>query len=123
MFFTSVPTVILTSLIFFGVLKCEEMDDSSNIVLIIALNIFNLLKLYIMKFLDKLAAGESFVFYFYEGMTAYVNWLAHLSKIKPKESFHLNYGTLKTSLPLVTTLFGFYYSIVFQFTSKTLGQL
>ena len=32
---------------------------------------------FLLKYLDKLAAGESFVFQFYESMTAYINWLPH----------------------------------------------
>ena len=71
----------MTTLIFADVLLCEEMKESGSIVPTIALNILALVKFFFVKYLDKLAADESFVFHFYEGMTAYVNWLPHLSKI------------------------------------------
>ena len=80
-FFQSVPLLILSTLIFTGYLQCDEMLEGKSLVTTFAVNILSIVGLFATKYLDKLAADESFVFHFYEGMTAYINWLPHLNKI------------------------------------------
>ena len=75
--------------------------------------ILSVVSSFLFKYLDKMAAGESFVFQFYEGMTAYINWLPHLGKLQQEQGFHLNYGVIKSSLHIVTRLFGITHSIDF----------
>ena len=100
-----------------------ELSASFMIYLSLVITVLSVVISFLFKYLDKLAAGERFVFQFYEGMTAYINWLPHLSKIQLEPGCHLNFGVLKTSLSFVTILFGAYYSIDFKFTQASLSFL
>jgi hypothetical protein len=80
-FFQSVPLLILSTLIFSGYVQCEEMMEGESLVTTFALTIVSIVGLFVTICLDKFAADESFVFHFYEGMTAYINWLPYLNKI------------------------------------------
>ena len=122
-FYQSIPMLVVSSLIFTGVLQCQELLEYSSIYISFVSTIFSLVAFFIFLYLDKLAADESFMFHFYEGMTAYINWLPHLSKIQLEPGCHLNFGVLKTSLSFVTRLFGAYYSIDFKFTQASLSFL
>lgn len=57
-----------------------------------------------------------------EGMTANVSWLPHLNKLKSDEDnyLYLDFGSIRTSIPLVSSLFGIYYSVAFQFNDITI---
>lgn len=54
-------------------------------------------------------------------MTAQISWLPHLAKLKDtsSETLSIDYGEMKTSIPLITSLLGIYYEVEFQFNDIT----
>ena len=58
-----------------------NLSASFMIYLSLVTTVLSIVSSFLTKYLDKKAAGESFVIHFYEGMTAYINWLPHQGKI------------------------------------------
>jgi hypothetical protein len=122
MFFQDVPLLILQIFIFFDILSCPELlEDSFTFVLSFGSTILNICSFFLLKKFDQNATGESFILLSLEGMTAQISWLPHLAKIKDtsEDTLSIDYGEMKTSIPIITSLFGIYYEVEFQFNDIT----
>jgi hypothetical protein len=113
-----VPLLIVLILILTKVLNCGAvLEKRSAIITTLVTTFLSIVKFFLRKYLDSLATGEKYILHILEGVTANINWLPHLEKIRTEKTLkiHLKFGVQRARLSHFTDLFGIYYEVPFHF--------